>query len=253
MFLTSLLSCSALLAMVSQKLSREEASQVIDQYLLPKTEYGDRIRYSGQALGLSDGLVDPNDPATSLTYGEFPLESLDTLLDAAVQHLTNTHDHRIVDVGSGYGRLCLYMALTRNWKVDGIEISALLHAEAIKAQTIGIQREWLKEATNGNEVAGRLDLHQGPAADFREILGKADMIFCYSTVFETQCFDPEICAMVLSNEWNELFSHACQPGCVIVTTDRALDPRRGWKLLDRLEVRNPEVMDSTGYIQRLER
>eukprot|EP00549_Striatella_unipunctata_P017543 CAMPEP_0118708104 /NCGR_PEP_ID=MMETSP0800-20121206/21662_1 /TAXON_ID=210618 ORGANISM="Striatella unipunctata, Strain CCMP2910" /NCGR_SAMPLE_ID=MMETSP0800 /ASSEMBLY_ACC=CAM_ASM_000638 /LENGTH=53 /DNA_ID=CAMNT_0006611181 /DNA_START=14 /DNA_END=175 /DNA_ORIENTATION=+ len=34
-------------------------------------------------------------------------------------------------------------------------------------------------------------------------------------------------------------------------TDRILDPSYGWELKDRLDVPNPEVMGSTGYIQVL--
>jgi hypothetical protein len=57
----------------------------------------------------------------------------------------------------------------------------------------------------------------------------------------------------LSDEWNRLFSESCKPGCVVVTTDRALDPRYGWKVLDRLDVANPEVFESTGFVQILEK
>ena len=39
----------------------------------------------------------------------------------------------------------------------------------------------------------------------------------------------------------------------MVTTDRALDPRHGWKLLDRHDVPSPVVFESTGYIQTMEK
>ena len=57
--------------------------------------------------------------------------------------------------------------------------------------------------------------------------------------------------MNLDRQWSELLANSCRKGCVVITTDRALDPQHGWELLDRLDVDNREVMGSTGYIQVL--
>ena len=39
---------------------------------------------------------------------------------------------------------------------------------------------------------------------------------------------------------------------IAITTDKALDPSYGWKIIDRIEnVPNPEVLDSTGFIHIL--
>ena len=85
-----------------------------------------------------------------------------------------------------------------------------------------------------------------------ELFQQADVIFAYSTVWDNIGFVPEIGAMVLSHEWNQLLSSSCSPGTVAITTDRALDPNFGWKLVDRLDVDNREVFGSTAYIHVLQ-
>jgi hypothetical protein len=90
----------------------------------------------------------------------------------------------------------------------------------------------------------------------RSLLSRTDLLFAYSTVWETskvRPFDPELGAMVLSSKWSSTLASTCKEGCVAVTTDRALDPNDGWKLLDRMEVENPCVWGSVGYISILEK
>ena len=58
--------------------------------------------------------------------------------------------------------------------------------------------------------------------------------------------------MILSSKWSSTLASTCPEGCVAITTDRALDPDYGWKLLDRMEVENPSVWGSVGYISMLE-
>ena len=264
-----LLACS-----VSNRLDREQAVQALNFDILPATEYGKRIQAGRDAQGIVAGqAVSSDDPVLAKTYGEFPLESFDILIDAAIKHLPQTSGKSLqfVDVGSGCGRLCLYTALTRGdattntswnpWQVHGIEIYDILHEEATRAKDAGFEKGWLQESQgdeddddNDTAVANSLSLHLGPAEDFSDsILKRADLIFAYCTTWTNSGFSPDISAMILSDEWNRLFSDSCKPGCVVVTTDRALDPKYGWKVLDRLDVANPEVMESTGFVQILEK
>jgi hypothetical protein len=266
--LSAFTSIHLLACTISNRLSREQAVQVLDRDILPKSEYGDRIKYGREAQGIVAGqAVSSDDPVLAKTYGEFPLESLDILIDAASKYLSQTNGKSVqfVDVGSGCGRLCLYTALTRGdtassskpWEVHGIEIYDILHHEATRARDAGFEKGWLQEAQGDDDdtaLANSLSLHLGPAEDFsNSILKEADLIFAYSTTWTNSGFSPDISAMILSDEWNRLFCNSCKSGCVVVTTDRALDPRYGWKVLERLDVANPEVMESTGYIQILEK
>jgi len=244
-------------------LPRDIAKEILDDHVLPKQEYGKRIEYGRDAQGLleneDDGvLIKGDDPLLSFTYGEFPLHSTDILLDAALKHLEMSEGDGVefVDVGSGCGRLCLYLAMTRSGafqSVHGIEIGDVLHQEALRAQSAAVKGGWLTKLPPPQDSNNNchLSLHHGPADTFPRILENANLIFCYSTAWETSGFSTEISAMILSNEWTELFSTMCKPGCIVVTTDRALDPRRGWTLIDRIDVSNPEVFESTGFIQQL--
>ena len=58
---------------------------------------------------------------------------------------------------------------------------------------------------------------------------------------------------MLDAEWSQTLGETCRDGCVAVTTDRALDPRCGWKVCERIDVDNKEVFGSTGYIHVLEK
>ena len=42
----------------------------------------------------------------------------------------------------------------------------------------------------------------------------------------------------------------CRPGTIVVTTDRALDSKWGWRLMEQMDMNNPEVLESTGFIQQ---
>lgn len=78
-------------------------------------------------------------------------------------------------------------------------------------------------------------------------------VFAYSTAWETNGFSEQLGAMIIGQEWSGLLALSCPNGCVVVTTDRALDPHYGWHLVERLDVDNREVMGSTGYVQVLKR
>ncbi|KAL3815775.1 hypothetical protein ACHAXA_001669 [Cyclostephanos tholiformis] len=98
--------------------------------------------------------------------------------------------------------------------------------------------------------------HLSTFDSIRSLLSRTDLIFAYSTVWETskiRPYDTNLGAMVLSSKWSRTLASTCKDGCVAITTDRVLDPEAGWKLLDRMEVNNPCVWGSVGYISVLEK
>jgi len=93
-------------------------------------------------------------------------------------------------------------------------------------------------------------------SSIQSLLSRTDLLFAYSTVWETdpiRPFDPELGAMVLSSKWSQTLASSCRNGCVAITTDRALDPKDGWRLMERIDVENPSVWGSVGYISVLEK
>ncbi|KAL7440818.1 hypothetical protein ACHAXM_007494 [Skeletonema potamos] len=187
----------------------------------------------------------------------------------------------MVDVGSGCGRLVLYAGLTRsdNWDVTGIEIGQQLHLLAVNSLQRGINEDLFKSGDvvvdnnasssaeessqltfyNGNVLPGKDPYFQNTQSDndtIQSILSQANLLFAYSTVWETdsaQSFNPDIGAMVLSSKWSQTLASTCQNGAVAITTDRVLNPDDGWKLLDRMDVDNPSVWGSVGYISMLQK
>ena len=59
-------------------------------------------------------------------------------------------------------------------------------------------------------------------------------------------------AMILDDEWSLMLADACKKGTGIVTTDRALNPKHGWSLKQVLDVDNPSLFGSTGYVSFLD-
>jgi len=252
----------------------------MDDLVLPATERGRRITLGTLQL---EGVLDSQDPVLFETYGEFPLSSLDVLLDRAQELLDEQDDDEkdprsspetdktrrrrrtIVDVGSGCGRLALYMALSRpSWDVYGVEISPVFHQEAVRAVNRAVNHGCLQmmsvdpEPDSNNKTSeepaastSRLTLHCGPAQAFPDLLQQADLIFCYSTAFASAGFSQASAVMLLGQEWTTLFANNARAASLCITTDKALDPAAGWMILDRIDVPNPEVFESTGYIQRL--
>ena len=252
---------------VNQQLDRQEARSVLDEEdFLPPQKYSDRIGLGRAAQGIDNNLgpLKPDDPRLAMTYAEFPLESYDILLDAGCRHLEMTkkrqsQETKMVDIGSGLGRLVMYTSLSRGrttnesdiWKVYGIEINPQLHDVGLQLVQKGVHRDlWSNQPINDMmNNRNSFSLHVGAAEEFKDsILSDADIIFAYSTAFSAKTFSPEVGALILDSEWSDLLSKACKPGCIAITTDRALDPLCGWKLLERIDVENQEVYGSTGYI-----
>jgi len=246
-------------ASITKVLSHQDCQDLMDGVILPATQYGDRIEVGRDAQGLkvaSGVAVSPQDPRMFLTYGEFPLTSLDVLLDLALPYVVSSQRINMVDVGSGCGRIALYASLTRGtlqqpWQVHGIEISPVLHHEAVQALSKAYEGGNIQEY-HPNSFSS-IFLHAGAAEEWTEVLGQCNLVFAYSTAWPTKGFSEEWGAMIIGQEWSGLLSKACPNGCVVVTTDRALDPQHGWELVERLDVDNREVMGSTGYVHVLRR
>lgn len=250
------------IARATQCLPRQTAIQVLETTLLPRSEYGNRLTLGRQAQNLDEGaFVKGNDPLLALTYGEFPLESVDELLDRSLElrrSATSYSSHRlgVADVGSGIGRIGVYLALSRTgWDISGIEISELLHQQAVDAVAKACQLGYLADvddssSPSSNDQATTLSFWHGPAQDYGHILKQQDLVFCYSTTWHTVGFSSVSNTLLLSNAWNTLFTTHCRTGTIVVTTDRSLNPAFGWQVLDAMEVKNPEVGGSTAYIQQ---
>jgi hypothetical protein len=297
-------------AIVTSCLSRTEAATVLNTHALPVTQKTARMQLATKSSdGVNDGchVLLGSDPSLYDTYGEFPLSSLDILLDrfdelrqkfetddrsACGDNINNSNNSgefpkrrmNVIDLGSGCGRIAIYMALTRpGWNVHGIEQSASLHLEALHAlqrtavhDSFFVQPHQHESADSStlfpekifsplsscNSHSSELTLHHGPASLFSSLLHSADLIFSYSTAFESSGFSKAATALILSQEWNDLLSPPCSTNAATnhestslwcITTDKALDSRKGWEIVDRVDVDNPEVIESTGFIQRFGR
>ena len=295
---------------------------MVDETLCPPNEERDRNVAGMEAYEKSDNsgssgrgeAITNDDPRSEYTYGEFPFESFDSLVDRALDFLPRTKEEEeeedrrgvgrtMVDLGSGCGRLMFYAALTRGgvpvgraedsfeestddattkaWNVHGVEIGTRLHSLAVNSLQRGVDggcfsysNDIISDEGSGSGVHPPtvMAFHNGNALpiedpyyapssarsdeEIRTLLSETDLLFAYSTVWETnaaQPFHPEMGAMILSPKWSATLAELCPKGCVAITTDRALDPNDGWKLMDRMDVENPSVWGSVGYISVLEK
>jgi hypothetical protein len=198
------------------------------------------------------------------------------------------HKKKLIDLGSGTGRLVMYGALAQAaestsdfkgnhddddsvlWDIHGIEIAQELHAVGVqlldRAVAEGFMHPAAPVSSSTDNIIGashnmkhqpqpKVCLHQGSAelCASKGVFDDADIVFCYSTVLPSSGFSVECEAMLIGREWSELLARACPEGCIAVMTDRILDPAYGWVLLERMEVENPELLGSMGYIQRLQK
>lgn len=255
-----------------QSWPRETSREIIDQKLFPTSEYVDRMNVGRDSQfqagdASSFGSIAANDPRLSLTYHEFPLSSMDALISLASLEFKNENGREpnvLVDLGSGCGRLVFYSALLQKssteedchvalWEeVHGVEISSLMHSYAGRVVERGVELDFFRndrgDECRPEQTCTNIYFHQGPASQCANVLHKADIIFCYSTVFDTEGFDPEVGTLILAKEWSQMLSEVCKKGTVVVTTDRALNPSYGWALRQSMEVENKSLMGSVGYI-----
>ena len=267
--------------------TQNEAVNIIDTILFPIDQYKKRLKIardaqfstglgvdanSNESSSLNSNVMSASDPRLSFTYDEFPVQSMDQLLELAMEEYKKSHNGQkpkvLVDLGSGCGRLVLHAAICEEKNdsgnnnlmfdhIHGIEISKALHEIGVRALDIGAKEGYftkcIQDDGTENEGAPSVSLHLGDANDLSNILHQADMVFTYSTVFDTKCFDERLGAMILSDEWSKMLASVCQKGCIVVTTDRALDPQHGWQLQCSLDVENPKLMGTTGYISKLQK
>jgi len=294
-------------AKVQQPQDRSTAQELVSNTICPNNEERDRNiaameAYNDKEDGSRTRTFTNDDPRSEYTYGEFPFDSFDSLVDRALDFVTYHENHpcnTMVDLGSGSGRLVFYAALTRGggiqskaeaegkscWNVHGIEIGTQLHSLAVNSLHRGVENGWFQYSDNhtnnqnNNDQPSRIAFYNGNALltddpyfttpsntindkgittqdSIRSILSSTNLLFAYSTVWETnptRPFDPELQAMILSPKWSGTLASLCPNGCVAITTDRALNPEDGWKLVDRMDVGNPSVWGSVGYISVLEK
>jgi hypothetical protein len=285
-------------------LSSNVAADVLDSYVLPVSEKGYRMNLFVPVSDNNDAFVYDDS-----TYGEFPLSSLDIVLDRVEELIctenlnSNVNQRRrrlkVVDIGSGCGRLVLYMAMTRSiqyHEIIGIEQMECYYNESIVAtkrllqhldnnghKTINCNNNGTHEqlqadsTTTTTTSTTSIALYCGYASNYLCQIHSADIIICYSTAFSSSYFSEAISALILSNEWNTILTPITQtrttntiitqsststtamdliPNKVsslyCITIDKALDPLRGWTLMERINVPNPEVgCDSTVFIQKI--
>lgn len=275
---------STIKAIINKSYSRQETQDMVATTLCPPNEERDRSTAGMEAYSVGqDKAITNDDPRTEYTFHEFPLDSFDVLVDRALDFVQDDDDgdeecRTMVDLGSGCGRLCFYAALTRGicenktrrWNVHGVEIGSKLHSLAVNSLERGINNGWFEEHDSSTESSSsQIAFLNGNALqiddpyfktdaqtnnNIQSLLSEANILFCYSTVWEAETdFNPEISAMILTEKWSKSLANTCSNSCVAVTTDRALNPIHGWKLVDRKEVDNPSVWGSTGYISILEK
>lgn len=267
-------------AVVTDAQDRSSAKSIVEGVLCPPSEERDRNRAGMEAWGVDPSQpIQNDDPRSEFTYGEFPSDSFDTLVDRAMEVAAglsgggrgeSATNQKIIDVGSGCGRLVLHAALSRGGgggdgstcDVHGVEIGESLHGLAVSSMERGVEQGWFVPATSSgvDEVdqsrsSSRVAFHKGDINNIApDLFADASVLFAYSSVWDCEvAFNVELEAMVLAAKWSKMFADAAPNGCVAITTDRILNPEYGWRLVDRLDVENPIMFGSTGYISVLEK
>ena len=109
----------------------------------------------------------------------------------------------------------MYLAMTvasrnRNnndcWNIHGIEISNLLHEQAIDYLKKAVEQNLFSFSSSDSDESTSLSLHLGAAEEFSNIFGQVDIVFAYSTAFSAKSFSPEIGTLLLDPEWSGLLS-----------------------------------------------
>ena len=161
--------------------------------------YQSRTELLGEAL---PPLIDGSD----LIFGEFRLVSFFGVVDDAAALLA-APPTKVVDLGSGCGRLVLALAKARpDVAVAGLEYQPRLHDIGAAA---------LANANLPNAALWCGDLHD--AATTRRVCSGASVVFCYSTALFSETEDDADVASRLSDSLRVL-----APGTVVILTDRAL-------------------------------
>ena len=179
----------------------------------------------------------------SMTYGEFDLAFLDSLLEAAEPQKGDT----FVDLGSGCGRLVLGAALLRPkvWaECHGIELLPELHNEAVAARMCMDEVPELSAAPIAPVGFTCADLWSEEAA---APLPAASVAFAYAVTWARD--DEEGCLTELS----ALLARRLSDGARVVSIDLKLrgDAYAAFEPLAEVAGWNAETGDSTGRVYRV--
>jgi hypothetical protein len=202
----------------------------------------------------------PSSPSSALTkqtltYGEFPLQSLYTIL----QRLDPPPgpDDVFLDLGSGCGRLTLGAALLypQLKACLGVEVLPELHTLALQALTRAEEegeegrRRRRGEMSpcrfiQGNVETGEYNHDENP-------LSEATIIFMYSTSYRSED------GFHLARPLRDALLTQAHPEATIITTDKKFKEEidilggKGFRVVDTCTVENPEVVDSIVYFHKI--
>ena len=179
----------------------------------------------------------------SMTYGEFDLDFLGSLLEAAGPQKGDT----FVDLGSGCGRLVLGAALLQPnvWaECHGIELLPELHNEAVAARMRMDELPELSAAPIAPVGFTCADLWSDEAA---APLSAASVAFAYAVTWARD--DEEGCLTELS----ALLARRLSDGARVVSIDLRLrsDAQATFEPLAEVAGWNAETGDSTGHVYRV--
>ena len=142
-----------------------------------------------------------------LIYGEFGISSFFEVIDDAMEHATLDSPQKVVDLGSGCGRLVLALARRRpKTHCIGMEYQRRLH-------DIGERALAVSKFENATLVCG--DLHDANA--LANVLAGCVLCFVYSTAMFAEDDGQDIAARL-----SDALFPACDPGALVITTDRKL-------------------------------
>jgi hypothetical protein len=179
----------------------------------------------------------------SMTYGEFDLDFLGSLLEAAAPQKGDS----FVDLGSGCGRLVLGAALLQPsvWaECHGIELLAELHNEAVAARMRMDELPELSVSPIAPVGFTCADLWSDEAA---APLSAASVAFAYAVTWARD--DEEGCLTELS----ALLARRLSDGARVVSIDLRLrsDAHATFEPLAQVAGWNAETGDSTGHVYRV--
>jgi len=165
-----------------------------------------------------------------ITYGEMDYDGLDTLLN----YLSNYSFNSFIDIGSGRGKLCLYMAsISSIIKSIGIEIVKERHDDALE----------LKSKLSNYEETLKVDFINGDFVeyDFKK-LNLTKVLIWISNL----CFDQEITNKIFNKILSEL------PSKTIIACSKSHDfDNPKIKKLDQISVKMSWSQDSNIYIYEI--
>jgi hypothetical protein len=135
---------------------------------------------------------------------------------------------KVIDIGSGCGRLVLYMAMKRSiqyHEIIGIEQMECYYNESIVAtkrllqhfdknghKTINRNNDGTPDQLQADSTTSTtsIALYCGYASNYLCQIHSADIVICYSIAFLSSYFSEAISALILCNEWNTILTPTTQ-------------------------------------------